>query len=77
MSASVVDGARLIRIVAVATSSGRFIAASTCERAILPDEQAAPAGWEWLPLPDGPGPYRLMWQRLVGSHPVYRPARKL
>lgn len=41
------------------------------------EEEPLPPGYDWLPIPMGVGPYRVQWERMVGGHPVYRPARKL
>lgn len=41
------------------------------------EEIPLPTGWIWLPIPGGPGPYRVLWERLVpGSGTCFRPAWK-
>lgn len=41
------------------------------------ESKSLPPGWTWMQLPDGPGPYRVMWERLIpNTGTCFRPAVK-
>jgi hypothetical protein len=36
-----------------------------------------PDGWRWMELPDGPGPYRVLFEKVIpGTGTCFRPAIK-
>lgn len=45
--------------------------------ALWREDDPMPPGWEWYPILDGKlGPYRVLWERLIGGGECLRPIRK-
>jgi hypothetical protein len=41
------------------------------------ENRPLPMGWHWMPMEGGPGPYRVLFERLIGgTGTCFRPALK-